>query len=390
MNLNQIRNTNKTGRTATRTSTLYLRVAPGGSKSWVQRITINGKRRNLGLGSVAKISYAAASKKAMANILAVYEGRDVLAELRAAKLPTFNETVKATYQAQRARWSAESSANKWLGLLKNHVPAASLGELRIDKITGHDLLPVLLRVHKAAPDSARRLRQCMALVFAHAIAKGYRTDNPAVLVAGAMPKRAKRSEQHHATIGYAKVPASFKALESCENRAARLVLRFLTLTAVRSTEARGATWSEIDLAAKVWTIPASRMKTAVEHRIPLSAAALAILREAEALQDGSGLVFPSPYRRGGMVNEKLLIKALRASTDVSGATVHGQRAAFQTWAAETGQRAELAEAALAHAKGQVTAAYQRSDLLEQRRALMERWAGFVTGQRAKVVSIEAA
>ena len=372
-------------------STLYLRVAPGGSKQWVQRLTIHGKRHHMGLGAFPAISIKLAKQAAVLNRAAVIMGRDPIAERREQQrsnaIPTFAETVQATFEAQRTRWSTPKSANKWLGLLTNYA-VPSMGDTRIDKLTSQRVLDILLTTHKTAPDSARRLRQCIKLVFDHAIAQGHRGDNPAVAVASAMPTQAKRSKAHHATMGYENVAGSFALLSECQNVAARLVLRFLTLTVVRCTEARGATWAEIDMDSAVWTIPGSRMKTGVEHRVPLAPAAMDILSEARAISDGSDLIFPSPHRQAGMVSDKLLRQALRASTDAD-CTVHGQRAAFQTWAAETGQKAELAESALAHAKGAVTAAYQRSDLLEQRRAMMERWANHCTGTRAKVVSIAA-
>ena len=386
MNLTQLKKTSKAGMYSTAQRTLYLRVAPGGSKQWMQRLTVAGKRHNLGLGSIDVVPFSAAAKAATMNLAAVYMGRNPIAEkreaVRLARIPTFAETVQATFEAQRARWSTAKSANKWLGLLQNYA-IPTLGNDRVDRITSQKLMDTLLAVHKTAPDSARRLRQCMAVVFDHAIAQGHRSDNPAGAVASAMPAQAKRSKQHHATMGHENVAGAFAKLSECENVAARMILRFLTLTATRCTETRGARWTEIDMDSATWTTPASRMKTGVEHRVPLAPAAMDILKQAESIADGSGLVFPSAYRTGGMVSDKLLRQALRASTDVD-CTVHGQRAAFQTWAAESGQKAELAEAALAHAKGAVTQAYQRSDLLEQRRGLMEAWARKVTQTSAKV------
>ena len=164
------------------------------------------------------------------------------------------------------------------------------------------------------------------------------------------------------------------------------------LTAVRLSEARAATWSEIDLAAKVWTIPAERMKMSSAHRVPLSEAALEVLKAAEKAQDGSGLVFPSPFKVGGLISDKLLMKALRASVaDGVEATIHGLRSCFRDWAGETGESSELAEAQLAHVRGSVEAAYFRSDILSRRVAMMERYGAYVSGQRlrGKVVSIAA-
>ena len=165
-------------------------------------------------------------------------------------------------------------------------------------------------------------------------------------------------------------------------------MRFIILTAARSIEARAATWAEIDLDAATWTIPGARMKTGAEHRIPLSPAAVDVLREAQGIADGSGLVFPSAHRTGGVIDEKVVLKMLRSTTDQP-ATVHGLRSTFRDWCAESGQRSEIAEAALAHAKSAVEAAYFRSDLFEARRAVMDRWACKATGTSATVSRLVA-
>ena len=161
------------------------------------------------------------------------------------------------------------------------------------------------------------------------------------------------------------------------SEAAKLCLRFLILTAARSGEARGATWAEMDAEAREWRIPGERMKGGGAHRVPLSDAALAVLEQARALDDGSGLIFPSPLRAGHPLSDMSLTKLLRDRGLADRATVHGFRSAFRDWCAETGRPRELAEAALAHVVGGVEGAYFRSDLLERRRALMDEWAAFL-------------
>lgn len=386
----------KRGMVATAQRTLYVRIAEAkktGSVSmqWMQRLTVDGKRHNVGLGPVDVIPFGEARKTATLNLAAVYQGRNPLAERREAQrlagIPDFATVTRETHDAQRKRWTTARAAYNWLRLVEIHAFPA-LGARRVDRIETAELMDVLLRTHRKVPDAARRLRQCMAVIFDHAIAAGHRKDNPAEAVKSAMPKRSKSSVKNHATMGYKRVAASYAALDDCEHVAARLMLRFLTLTACRSLEARGARWNEIDRHTATWEIPASRMKTREPHSVALSGAALDVLADAEVLADGSGLVFPSPYRKGGMVSDKLIRERLRASIGVP-CSVHGQRSAFDTWAAENGQSRELAESALSHAKGSTTERYQRSDLLERRRPLMEKWAQHVTGAVADVVRLRA-
>ena len=157
------------------------------------------------------------------------------------------------------------------------------------------------------------------------------------------------------------------------------------LTAARSGEARGATWDEIDLDARLWIIPPSRMKAHVEHRVPLSRAAVEVLEQARTLDDGSGIVFPSPMRKGKPLSDMSLTKVLRDNKLAERATVHGFRSSFRDWCAETDKPRELAEAALAHTVGGVEGAYFRSDLIKRRRRLMGQWAAFVTASDVKKV-----
>ena len=167
------------------------------------------------------------------------------------------------------------------------------------------------------------------------------------------------------------------------SKAAKLCLRFLILTAARSGEARGATWVEVDSEAREWRIPGERMKGGAGHRVPLSDAALVVLERARALDDGSGLIFPSPLRPGRPLSPMTLTKILRDQGLAERGTVHGFRSSFRDWCAETGKPREVAEAALAHTVGGVEGAYFRSDLYARRRVLMDQWAAFLTGRRGR-------
>ena len=383
---------NRPGMHATPTRTLYLNIASGGSRQWVQRLTIAGKRHHLGLGSLAAVPYAVASKAAAVNLGKTYMGIDVVAERREAKrlaaVPTFEQMTADTFAALRSRWSSAKTANKWRSLLINY--AGELKGKRVDEITTQDVLNVLLPAYRKAPDSARRCRQNIRAVMGTAEARGYVSRNVAGdAISGALPTQSKRTKKHHPALAHKLIARSYSAIGENENIAARLALKFIILTAARSIEARAATWSEIDLDAATWTIPGARMKTGVEHRIPLSPAAVGVLREAAQIRDTSELVFPSAHRVGGVIDEKVVLKMLRSTTDQP-ATVHGLRSSFRSWCADTGQRRELAEAALAHTVAGVEGCYQRSDLFEARRAVMESWCRFVTQVSAKVIALNAA
>ena len=181
-------------------------------------------------------------------------------------------------------------------------------------------------------------------------------------------------------------PQAVKTVDGSKaSQAAKLCLRFLILTAARSGEARGATWVEVDSEAREWRIPGERMKGGAGHRVPLSGAALAVLERVRGVDDGSGLVFPSPLRPGRPLSPMTLTKILRDQGLAERATVHGFRSAFRDWCAETGKPRAIAEAALAHTVGGVEGAYFRSDLLARRRVLMDQWAAFLAAGESKVV-----
>ena len=212
-------------------------------------------------------------------------------------------------------------------------------------------------------------------VMKWSIAQGFRLDNPAGdAVGAALPKNGIKAE-HHRAVSHAKVAdALAKVKASGAYETTKQALEFLVLTAARSGEVRGTTWAEIDLESAVWTVPASRMKAGVEHRVPLSRAALGVLEQASMFKDDSGLVFPAS--RSGPISDSTLSKLLRENG--IDCVVHGFRSSFRDWCADTGQPRDLAESALAHTvKNQVEAAYFRSDLMDRRRELMEAWAAYV-------------
>ena len=209
------------------------------------------------------------------------------------------------------------------------------------------------------------------------------------MIDGALPKQ-RAVKEHFRALPYQDVAGALETIERSGITTAKLALRFLVLTAARSGEVRAATWDQIDLENKTWTIPAEKMKTNREHRVPLSDSTLAVLEQARRLADGSGLVFPSSMRPGKQMSNMTLTKVLRDNGLADRTTTHGFRSSFRDWCADAGRPREIAEAALAHVVPGVEGAYFRSDLFERRRLLMEQWADYLGGVVADVVRLHHA
>lgn len=367
--------------------TLYLNVAPGGSKSWVQRLTIDGTRRDIGLGGFPLVTLAEAREQAFENRRAARRGSDPLADKHRAKVPTFREAAQQTFEANRARWRSAKVEKSWMQQLERHVFPV-LGDMRVDRIGREDVLRVLTRIWTTKPETARKLRQRIRATLKWCQAHGYVEHNAAGEgIDGALPAM-PAVQEHYRALPYREVPQALHIVEGAKvPLPARLCLRFLVLNAARSGEARGATWDEIDRGTREWRIAASRMKAGIEHRVPLSDGALAVLEQARSLRDEAGLVFPSSVKRGSSLSDMTLMKVLRVTGLAERTTVHGFRSAFRDWCAETGKPREIAEAALAHKVGGVEGAYFRSDLFERRRRLMDEWAAFITSGSADVVRL---
>ena len=369
--------------------TLYLRVSKAGGKQYVQRLTINRKRHDLGLGPCSKVSFEKAQYQARKNLVAVFEGIDVLAERRRAAMPTFRLAAELTHKALSPKWRSAKVAANWIQQLERHA-FPKLGTMQVDKITRDDLLQVLAPIWNSKPEAARRVRRGIKQTLAWAEAHGHVTMNLAGSAIDGALVRHKAVKSHLRALPYAELPEAINTIAgSNAGPAAKLALRFLVLTAARSGDVRGARWDEIDRDSATWTIPAARMKAGKEHRVPLSAAALDVLDEAAKIGDGSGLLFPSPARPGNPLSDMTLTKVLRTTGLAEQATVHGMRSTFRTWASErTNADHAVMELSLAHAVGSaVEQAYARSDLIAKRRALMDRWAAFATGKKSTVVAL---
>ena len=357
---------------------LYLVVRAAGSKSWVQRITIDGDRTDIGLGGYPDVPLVLARKRSAEIHTAVAEGRDPRAERRQPDLPTFRDAAEQYISDNAVRWKNPKEAINWRGCLATYA-YPKFGNTRIDRVTRADVLNALKPVWTSKPSIARKLRQRIRQIFAAAMAFGYIDLNPAGEVIDAGLPRTPAVAAHFRALPYQDVPDVLRRVEASQARlASRLCFRYLVLTAARSGEARGALWDEIDRDARTWAIPKSRMKAGREHRVPLSDAALEVLRRAKALDDNSGLVFPSLYKPGRELSDMTLTKLLRDLVLADRATVHGFRTSFKTWCMETTDTPwAVGEAALAHTLGNSTEqAYARSDLFERRRELMEQWGSF--------------
>ena len=360
---------------------LHLYISKVGRKSWVLRITYDGRRRDIGLGGFPSVTLAQARENAAEKRAAVAEGRDPLIEKHAPAMPTFREAACAVHEANKPRWRNARHVKSWMQTLDRHAMPA-LGNTSLDRIERGDVLRVLTPIWTTRPETARRVRQRMRTVFRWGMAHGFMETNPAgEAIDGALPPMPK-VKAHLRALPYQEVGAALETVAASQaSVAAKLCFRFLVLTAARSSEARDATWEEVDLAGQEWRIPSERMKAGMEHRVPLSEQALKVVDEASALRDESGLLFPSPLKPGSPMSDMTLTKILRSTGLAERATVHGFRSSFKNWTMEqTDTPWAVSEAALAHTLGNSTEqAYATSDLFERRWALMQQWANYVTG-----------
>ncbi|MCY4528884.1 MAG: integrase arm-type DNA-binding domain-containing protein [Chloroflexi bacterium] len=358
---------------------LHLFISKIGRKSWVQRITVDGRRRDIGLGGYPKVSLAQARKRTADNREAIGNGRDPVADKRKPSTPTFREAAHVVHEANKPRWRNGSHARAWIQTLERHA-FPKIGNKPIDTISRTDVLTVLTPIWSSRPETARRVRQRMRTIFRWAMANELIETNPAgEAIDGALPSMPK-VKAHLRALPYQEVASALHIVDASQTSpASKYCLKFLVLTASRSGEARGATWDEIDLEDASWTIPGSRMKAGMEHRVPLIDQAIDVLMLARQLEDGSGLCFPSPLRPGRMLSDMTLTNILRKSGLADRATVHGFRTSFKTWTMEqTDTPWAVGEAALAHQLGgSVEQAYARSDLFDRRRALMQQWADYI-------------
>jgi integrase len=371
---------------------LYLRVTPEGARNWVLRYMLDRKPRWMGLGPLSLYGLAEARTRALDARRKRHDGIDPIEARRAertrqrldaAKAITFKQCAGSYIVSHCAGWRNEKHRYQWNQTLEQFV-YPEIGSLPVQAVDTTLVLKVLEPIWTTKPETASRVRQRIENVLDSAKARGYRDgENPARWrghLDKVLPARSRvREVEHLAALPYPDLPAFLTDLRTREAIAAR-ALEFLILTAGRTGEVIGARWTEIDLLNKTWTVPADRMKARREHRVPLSAQAIAILQEMQAARgdDDDAYVFPGPKRRKPLSNMVFLMLLRRMALD--NLTVHGFRATFKTWASErTSFQNEISEAALAHIIGdKVEQAYRRSDLFEKRRRLMQQWAMFCT------------
>ena len=355
---------------------------------WVYRFQMHGRRRDMGLGPIDLYSLAEARQKALEARKLVAEGIDPIearqakrsaAAVDAAKGMTFRACAEAYINAHRSGWRNPKHAAQWPATLDAYV-YPHFGSLPVQAVDVGLVLKAVEPIWTEKPETASRVRGRIESVLDWATARGYRQgENPARWrghLENLLPPRSKmRRVEHHAALPYAELAAFMAALRQQEGVGAR-ALEFAILTAARTGEVIGARWDEINVAERLWIVPADRMKAGKEHRAPLSDAALAIVERMAAIRQGDHL-FPGGKTERPISNMAMLMLLRRMGRD--DLTAHGFRSTFRDWAAEaTNFPAEVAEMALAHTVGdKLEAAYRRGDLFEKRREIMAAWANFI-------------
>jgi integrase len=366
---------------------LYLRVDAAGNKSWVYRYEVAGKPREAGLGPLHTYNLRESRERARQCRQQRDQGLDPIEERKKQRgaapatrpgTRTFKEVATEYIRQRSVKWRSLKHARDWENSLRDHV-YPKLGNMLVAAIGLPEVLGVLELIWVEKMVTASRVRSRIELVLAYAKTKGWRTgDNPATWSGNLETVLTLANKvEHHAALPFEELPQLFKELLQLGTIGAE-ALSFLMLCGSRTNEVRGARWGEIDLERKTWLVPGERMKREKHHKVPLPAAAMAILGRMVALRR-SDFVFPGP--RLSPIGDSTMRKILQQLRP--GATVHGMRAGLSDWALEcTSASAELRKAMRAHAisEDQTTLAYERSTLFAQRRELAEQWERFLTGQ----------
>ncbi len=370
-----------------------------GAKKWVLRFTIDGKRREMGLGSYPDVGLADARTKASACRQQAAEGIDPIEARRAEpeKVPTFTSCAARYIRAQRHGWKNAKHARQWVSTIKTYARPV-IGSKRVDAIDTEGILKILSPIWTKKTETAKRVQGRIESILDFAAAHRYRDSlNPARWrghLDKLLPKPSRvKKATHHPAMPFTEVPAFMVEL-ACKDSLSALALRFLILTATRTSEVLQTQWQEIDQEAAVWTIPAIRTKTKREHRVPLPDAALAVL-EALPRIEGNPYLFTGAHHGRPLSNMALLQLMRGLGYGVNGSrgdyVPHGFRSSFRDWSGEASSfPRDVAEMALAHViENKVEAAYRRGDLFEKRRKMMSAWANFLELEDAgrKVVKI---
>ncbi|MEW9623200.1 tyrosine-type recombinase/integrase [Rhodanobacter geophilus] len=377
--------------------TLHPSPSSKGQGKWVFRYVspVTKKRRNAGLGSYPEVSIAEVAQQARFMREQIAHGKDPL-EIKAADAakphtPSLREAAETLHKELTPGWKNAKHAQQWINTLTEYA-FPLIGAMPMDQIQPRHIADVLRPIWLEKAETAGRVRQRLHAVMAWGWAHGFCQSNPVDVVNHLLPLQPSKTvrTQHQPAMPWSLIPTFVTAhLPQDPEQSLEVtcqLLAFVVLTAARSGEARYMTWDEVDLNAKLWTVPAERMKAKLSHRVPLSKQAVALLKRQQGLHDT--FVFPS-VRKGVPLSDMVLtafLRRVKAVSDVPGrvATAHGFRSSFRDWCSEKGYARDLAERALAHTvQNKVEAAYHRTDLLEQRRALMQAWADFVMPRRAR-------
>lgn len=374
-----------------------LSAAVAGRGKWRLRFVSpeTAKRRDMGLGAYPEVSISQARELAQTARKLLANGTDPLEEFERKRLlaantvalPTFREAAVKVHGEHKASWSNGKHTDQWINTLATYA-MPFIGERPVDTLKPADFADAIRPIWLTKPETARRVKQRCHAVMKWCWGRGYVQGIVVDMVDTLLPKQGVTAKQkaHHPAMPWRMVPGFMNDVVHAGEDVTRHLLEFTILTAARSGETRGITWAEVDLSTATWTVPAARMKAKVTQRVPLSGRALEILQLRRTIGRNSALVFPAP--RGEALTDMALTKFLRhhkATSDTPGrvATAHGFRSSFRDWASETGVQRDLAERALAHTiRNAVEAAYHRTDLLEQRRGVMEAWAAHVGGATA--------
>jgi integrase len=361
---------------------LYLEV-DGHGRRWVLRLSIAGRRRDFGLGSLHKVTLSQARERAAEYRALAYQGIDPVASKpkirKVPAVPTFEQAANEVHRARAKGWSNGKHVDQWINTLRDHA-FPMIGSRPVNTIGTPDILKVLTPIWIAKPETARRVRQRLKTVLEWARAAGHRSgDNPVDLIGEALPRNTAKRIEHHPALPFDQVAGFVRELRAGQSEeVTKRAFEFLILTAARTIEVRRARWREIDWDNKLWKRPAESMKARREHAVPLSPRAMEILAEAKRANGGAedGLIFNEGTRP---LSESRFLNARAALGYRDRCTPHGFRSSFRDWAAETTQFSnEVVEMALAHTiKSKAEAAYRRGDLLAKRRLLMDAWAEFV-------------
>lgn len=377
---------------------LWLEVKPTGNRRWFFRCTVNGQRREPGIGPYPDTSLAQARNRAKALRELVSKGLDPLnlpPEPEKVIIPTFTQAAARFIRSHRRTWSNPKHARQWAATIRTYAKPI-IGNMPVDQIDVQDVLKCLNPIWQKIPETAKRVQGRIENILDWAIAHKYRpAPNPAAWrgnLAQILPRKTKvAAVRHQPAMPFAQVPAFIQGLRDQDSVSA-LALQFLIRTACRTQEVLEAEWSEIDLEARIWKIPAARMKARREHEVPLTDACLEILAKAPRLANNP-YIFPG-VRPGRPLANMALLMAMRkrghgVGGDKSDAVPHGFRSSFRDWAGETTPHArDTVEMALAHViPNHTERAYRRGTMLDKRRKLMEDWSNYIDRAPAKVIPL---